>query len=193
MAKNGREIFDKYMVVFNIIQKAINVLPFKFRKKRFEMLRNKKGKIGILLRYLYLKSLAKKCGSNVSVHPDVYILNPEKLIVGDNVSIHPMCYIECAGNVEIGNDVAIAHNVSILSTTHTYDSLDEKIKYQNMECKKTFIGSDVWIGAKSTILAGKTIGNGCVIGANSVVTHDVFDFEVHAGIPARKIKTRIGK
>ena len=55
------------------------------------------------------------------------------------------------------------------------------------------IGNDVWIGANSTILRGLTIANGAVIGANSVVTHDVPDYAIVAGNPAKIIKFRFQK
>ena len=54
-----------------------------------------------------------------------------------------------------------------------------------------YIGDDVWIGRNVTILPGcKIIGTGCVIGACSVVTKDIPDYEVWAGNPARFIKRR---
>jgi maltose O-acetyltransferase len=46
----------------------------------------------------------------------------------------------------------------------------------------------VWVGGNVTILAGITIGNGCVVGAGSVVTRDVEDYSVVVGNPARVIK-----
>lgn len=54
----------------------------------------------------------------------------------------------------------------------------------------TIIGNDVWIGRDATILPGITIGDGAVIGAASVVTHDVGPYQVVAGNPARLIRTR---
>ena len=50
------------------------------------------------------------------------------------------------------------------------------------------IGNDVWIGAKATVLSGVTIGNGAVIAAGAVVTKDVPDNTVVAGVPAKIIK-----
>ena len=50
------------------------------------------------------------------------------------------------------------------------------------------IGSDVWVGGGAIILAGVTVGDGCTIGAGSVVTHDVECYTVVAGNPARLIR-----
>lgn len=56
--------------------------------------------------------------------------------------------------------------------------------------KKTVIGNDVWIGRNVTIIAGVRIGNGVIIGAQSVVTHDIPDYAVAVGVPARIIRFR---
>lgn len=58
------------------------------------------------------------------------------------------------------------------------------------EAPTTSIGADVWIGAGSTVLAGVRIGNGAIVAAGAVVTKDVADYEVVAGVPARRIRMR---
>lgn len=50
------------------------------------------------------------------------------------------------------------------------------------------IGDNVWIGEKAAILAGVTIGEGAIIGANAVVTKNIPPYSIAAGIPARIIK-----
>lgn len=57
-------------------------------------------------------------------------------------------------------------------------------------CLKTRIGNDVWIGSGAMIKAGVSIGNGSIIGMGSVVTHDIGDYEIWAGNPARLIRKR---
>jgi maltose O-acetyltransferase len=52
------------------------------------------------------------------------------------------------------------------------------------------IGNDVWIGDRVTILPGVTIGDGCIISAGAVVTHDVPEYSIAAGVPARVIGSR---
>jgi acetyltransferase-like isoleucine patch superfamily enzyme len=186
----GRNVFKKFKGVFNILTKFFKLFPMKLRKKLFEHYRNKKGKLGLALRYILLKSIAKKCGDNVSIHPDCYIFAADNLEIGDNVSIHPMCYIDATGGIEIGDDVSIAHAVSILSTSHNYLDHNVPIKDQGCDYKKTVIGNNVWLGAKATIMYGKHIGDGVIIGANSVVTRDVENNMIAAGSPAKVIKER---
>jgi acetyltransferase-like isoleucine patch superfamily enzyme len=64
-------------------------------------------------------------------------------------------------------------------TTHNF-------KEQN----ETFIGSDVWIGARAIIRGGLTIGNGAIIGAGAVVTKDVPPYSIVVGVPAKILKYR---
>lgn len=94
-------------------------------------------------------------------------------------------------NVSIGGG---EHDFSRL-TSHSflynsYDRLnDDKVFYNRFEEKCT-IGNDVWIGANSTILRGVQVGDGSVIGANSVVTKDIPPFAIAVGNPARIMKYR---
>lgn len=190
MNKNGRYIFKKYKFVINILYGIILIIPRKIRLKLFALHRNTPGKIGMLIRYIYLKSLAKKCGNNVAIMQNVYFFNIDKLEIGNNVSFHPMCYIDSLGTIIIGNNVSIAHGVSIISFNHGYNDLETPIKYQKVETGKIFIDENVWIGAKATILPNVNIEQGSIIGANSVVTHDVKKNTITGGIPNKVIKIR---
>ena len=64
------------------------------------------------------------------------------------------------------------------------------IKYQRASIKPIEIGQDCWIGSGARIMAGVTIGNGAVIGANAAVTKDVPPFAIVGGVPAKIIKYR---
>jgi acetyltransferase-like isoleucine patch superfamily enzyme len=61
---------------------------------------------------------------------------------------------------------------------------------RDIELPRTRIGNDVWIGYSAIVLPGKRIGDGAVIAAGAVVTHDVEPYEIVAGVPARSIRTR---
>lgn len=190
MATRGRDIFSKYKGLILFLSKLVKIFPLCFRKKLFEHYRRTRGVKGIAIRYILLKSIAKKCGDNVSIHPDCYIFNADKLEIGNNVSIHPMCYVEAIGGLSIGNDVSIAHSVTLLTTGHQFDRYDIPIKDQSFFVEKTTIADNVWLGAKATVLCGITVNAGAVVGAGSVVTHDVEENSVVVGAPAREIKKR---
>lgn len=102
----------------------------------------------------------------------------------------------CAVSVAtIGRYCSIGDSVVIGPGDHDMDQVSTSTEFQNdvftnLTKKPCVIGHDVWIGAQSLILRGVTIGNGAVVGANSVVTRDVAPFEVVAGSPARVIKSR---
>ena len=94
--------------------------------------------------------------------------------------------------VVIGDHVMMGPQVMMFTANHRTDRLDIPMGHQGWTAtEKIIIGNDVWIGARVILLPGVHIGNGCVIGAGSVVTKDVPDYEIWAGNPARKIRSRL--
>ena len=103
-------------------------------------------------------------------------------------------------SIRIGNYTSIAHNVSILEYSHNLQILSTSFVNKKItgcsSMEDTFskgeinIGNDVWIGTGAVVLSGIKIGNGAVIGANSVLTKDVPDYAIVAGNPADIIKYR---
>ena len=90
--------------------------------------------------------------------------------------------------VEIGNFTSIGNLCTIGAHSHPLDKLTtfpfvELLKGSGY--KGTTIGSDVWIGSNSVILAGVTVGHGAVIGAGAVVTKDVPPYAIAVGNPAK--------
>lgn len=186
----GREQFARYRWAIISLSKIYNFLPRKTQTAILTRHRKQTGSLGLVCRYALLKNLAASVGENVSVYPDVYLLNVEKLVVGNNVSIHPMSYIDCIGGVVIGSEVSIAEGSSVISFDHKFDSLVTPIKEQGIKTKPIQIENDVWIGAKASILGGVKIGRGVIVAAGSVVTKSVDDYSIVAGVPARIIKDR---
>ena len=79
--------------------------------------------------------------------------------------------------------------VQVLDTSHSFKK-DILIKEQKAIIGETIIGNDVWIGVGVKILMGVTIGDGAVLGANSVITKDVPKNAIVGGVPAKIIKYR---
>ena len=194
-AMRGRDTFQKYKKTILFAVKLYSLFPLRVRQKLFEKHRNMRGKAGLAVRYCLLKSIARSCGDNVSIGPGAYMFNVQNLMIGNNVSIHPMCYIECGPTADkctvIGDDVSIAHGATVLATSHTYRSADtDIIRDMPVKYEPVHICSNVWLGAKCTVLCGVTIESGSVVGANAVVTKSVPANCIVAGVPARVIKER---
>ena len=77
-----------------------------------------------------------------------------------------------------------------MSEEHIYIDRNLPIKDQGKTYAPVTIKDNVWIGAKATILSGVTIGTGAIVGAGAVVTKDVPENSIVAGVPARIIKNR---
>lgn len=91
----------------------------------------------------------------------------------------------------------MASNIFISDNSHgSYDgdpSLpDMAPDDRKIVTKPVHIGDNVWIGEGAAVMPGVTIGNGVIIGANAVVTHDVPDNVIVAGVPAKPIKRFVG-
>jgi len=104
-----------------------------------------------------------------------------EIVIGDRTYINRRTEIMSKSSVKIGNDCAISWDVVISDTD--YHQIEGTVS-----TKPIVIGDEVWIGCKSIILKGVTIGNGAVVAAGSVVTKDVEPNTLVAGIPAKVIK-----
>ncbi|MDQ0478164.1 DapH/DapD/GlmU-related protein [Chryseobacterium sp. MDT2-18] len=185
----GRESFKKYHPIIAVLGMFFSVFGRKGNLFLLKGFRHTSGKVGLVLRYVFLKNAAEFVGENVSVQPGVYLLNVQNLHLGNNVSIHPMCYIDAKGGIKIGNDVSVAHGSSVLSTNHDWTDRRVPIKYNTVQLEKVIIEDDVWIGCGVRILAGVHIGSRSVIAAGSVVSKNVASNTIVAGVPARMVKT----
>ncbi len=190
MNTSGRSYFNKYKGAIYFSCSVFSFMPKSLRLLIWRMCSGTNGKFGFFLRYVAFKTLAKSCGDNVAIYPNVYVMSFQNISVGNNVSIHPMCYIEGGGGIFIGNDVSIAHSASVLSTSHGFHDTKTPIKYQPIMRRSVNICDNVWIGAKATILYGVEVGEGSVIGAHSLVNRNVCPGAIAAGSPAKTLKYR---
>ena len=119
-----------------------------------------------------------------------------KVNLSKNVEIGDYCYIGqysfIGSNTKIGNFAIFSDNVNFIGSDHKFDVVGTPIilagipEFQPL----TTVGDDVWLGHGVTVMRGINIGTGAKIGANSVVTKNVPEYEIWAGIPAVKIKDR---
>jgi acetyltransferase-like isoleucine patch superfamily enzyme len=165
-------------IVISILKFPINCLIFR--------------KIGVLA-YVSLRSSIRNhhcisIGNRVQINPFV-VLWPTSLEIGKYSQINPGTAIY--GKVFIGCYVMIAPNCMIAGGNHGFSAIESPMICQNNSSQGIVIENDVWIGANSTILDGVTIGKGAIIAAGSVVSKDVKPYEIVAGVPAKKIRSRI--
>lgn len=132
-----------------------------------------------------------KIGQNVAIRPHCDVYSEGILKIGENTEIGKFSCIASANKIIIGNGVLTGPFVFIADHNHRYEDPNIPIYMQGVKVEKSDrveIGDGTWIGAKVAICGNIHIGKHCVIGANSVVTKDIPDYSVAAGIPAKVIK-----
>ena len=146
------------------------------------------GNILDMIRMSLLRICGSRIGKNSFIHPNVLLINPQKIIMGENSNIGSNSEIFNYDYLKIGDDVDIGTQFYINTNNHKFDDPTKKVAYQGGISKEIIIGSDIWIGARVTVLSGVTINNRVVIGAGSVVTSNLESGYLYAGVPAKKIK-----
>lgn len=110
--------------------------------------------------------------------------------VGDEVAINHGCSFDGGkAGIKIGHRTRIANQCKIYAFDHGM-APDQPIYQQANRSQGVVIGDDVWLGAGVGIRDGVKIGHGAVIGMNSMVTHDVPDYAIMVGNPARQVADR---
>ena len=117
---------------------------------------------------------------------------PPDLIIGDGCSINEYTHITCAGKITIGENLLTGRFCLIADNSHGSsfaDDMNLAPLARKVRCTGEIkIGKNVWLGDRVTILGGVSIGDGAVIGANSVVTKDIPAYSVAVGVPAKVVK-----
>ena len=106
--------------------------------------------------------------------------------IGDYTRIGIHCTV--IGPVCIGNHVNLAQGITVTALNHNFADTNRRIDEQGISTRPVVIGDDVWIGANAVILPGVTIGRHVVVAAGAVVTKDVPENTIVAGVPAKVIK-----
>ena len=101
-----------------------------------------------------------------------------------NVFINSGCRFQDQGGIYIGENSLIGHDVILATLNHNIDPYNRADLYP----KPIHIGKRVWIGSRSIVLPGITIGDNSIVGAGSVVTKDIPPNTIYAGNPAKFIK-----
>jgi acetyltransferase-like isoleucine patch superfamily enzyme len=130
-------------------------------------------------------------GSGVYVGPQSYIQgwHRGRLAIGDKVWIGPQSYFD-ARDLVIEDHVGWGPGAKVLCSQHEALPLDVPIIETDLKIKPVRICAWADVGTNAVILPGVTVGRGSIVGAGSVVTHDVPAFAVVAGAPARLLRYR---
>lgn len=146
------------------------------------------GRVFTLIRKLLLSGMGCKIGSNCEIEPHVDVGFKPELIIGCRCQINQNTVLK---NARIGSDVMIAPGVVLLDRSHKHMRTDIPMAMQGETPRSiTYISNDVWIGQNAVVMPGLKIGRGVIIGAGSVVTRDIPDWAVVAGVPAKIIRMR---
>ncbi|POH60670.1 acetyltransferase [Arthrobacter glacialis] len=106
--------------------------------------------------------------------------------IGRDTFINYGCFFDAADTISIGQRVRVGMNVTMVTGSHQIGPPEQRAGAE--EAYPIHIGNGVWIGANVTILPGVKIGDGAVVGAGSVVTKSIPANELHAGVPARRMR-----
>lgn len=147
--------------------------------------------------------------SVITVQPHGHLICDDYSWVGDNCEINASGIIQIGANsslqhrtiligeVSIGANCLFGPNIYISSGQHHFDDRPElPIRWQDamprdIRSKPISIGEDCWFGTNIVVMPGVRIGRGCVIGANSTITHDMPPYSIVAGSPARILRMRL--
>jgi maltose O-acetyltransferase len=108
-----------------------------------------------------------------------------RVSIGAGTIINRKCLLYTSSGLLIGNNVSISAEVALITGTHDINSPTFAATYLPI-----VIDDYAWIGTRAMILQGVTIGQGAVVMAGAVVTHDVAPFAVVGGVPAKPISER---
>lgn len=138
------------------------------------------------IRRFFYRLGGMKIGKSARILMKVTVVNPWKIAIGDRVVINEYSYLDGRGGIVIENDTSISIYTIILSASH--DPHSEEFQYTR---QAVFIGKCVWTGARSIILPGSRLEDGCILAAGSVAIRKVYEKrKIYSGVPAKYIGDR---
>jgi putative colanic acid biosynthesis acetyltransferase WcaF len=133
-----------------------------------------------------LRLFGARIGKGVVIKPGVNIKYPWRLTIGDNSWIGENAWIDNLGKVTIGQNVCISQGAMLLCGNHDYtrSSFDLMISDITLE-------DGSWLGARSVVVPGVTVGTHAVLSVNSTATKNLEAWKIYQGTPALPIRDRI--
>jgi maltose O-acetyltransferase len=156
------------------------------RAKRLTRLYNNSDENSPVYRENILHQLLGSLGENVYIEPPFHIDYGRYTSIGKHFYANYDLIISDVAPVTIGDNVMIGPRVGIYTLTHP---IDKDVRREDLEYGEPItIGNDVWIGANAVICPGVHIGDGSIVGAGSVVTHDIPSNVIAFGTPCKPRK-----
>ena len=136
-------------------------------------------------RAFLLRLFGAKIGHRVNIYPGVKIWAPWNLEIGEESGIANGVTLYSQGKITIGKRAVISQGSHLCAGTHDFNDPG-----MPLITKPITIGDHAWITAEVFVHPGVSIGEGCVVGARSVVTKDMPEWTICAGFPCLPIKDR---
>ena len=138
--------------------------------------------------FLYKKVCLVEIGPKAVIYFGAEIRDPYKLKIGEGSIIGDRAVLDARNGISIGANVNLSTEVHIWTEQH--DHKDPDFKCNSDDSFRVVIEDRAWLGPRTTILHGVTIGEGAVVAAGAVVTKDVAPYTIVGGVPAKKIGER---
>jgi acetyltransferase-like isoleucine patch superfamily enzyme len=110
--------------------------------------------------------------------------------VGAKTVLGQECTISAFQHVSIGRECIVADRVMLIDFDHGVVEHERPVREQGIYKRDVRVGHNVWVGYGVAILRGTTVGDNCVLGTSTIVTKDVPDNAVAAGVPVRVLRMR---
>ncbi len=174
--KTGGEVrqdHPQYVVFMEVVAKTLKQVAAMNSLGDVSEIRNKLSEI-----------IGSQIDETTGIFAPFYINFGKHTKIGKNVFINHACSFLDLGGITIEDDVLIGPKVNLVTENHPIEPNNRK----TLICKPIVIKRNSWIGAGATILPGVTVGENAVVAAGSVVTKDVPNNTIVAGVPAKHVK-----
>lgn len=153
-------------------------------------IRSRYQKLVQWLRYSYYYNRFDEAGEEIILDSDIYINKPQNISIGNGTFIGQNVTLNAVAEISFGEDCGIAAGSYFMSWNHVIDNRTVELRATGKEAEPIEVGDGAWVGYDAIVLPGVTIGTGGVVAAGAVVTDDVPDWTVVAGVPAEPIAER---
>ena len=136
------------------------------------------------IREIMSRLTGREVDSTFGLFPPFYTDCGKNIKIGKNVFINAGCKFQDQGGIEIGDGALIGHGVVLATLNHDFAPENRSTLHPS----PIKIGKNVWIGSNATVLRGVSIGDGAIVAAGAVVTRDIPEKTIAAGVPAKVIR-----